>query len=348
MRRFRIRNIIPALALLAGSMIFAFGIIEISFRLFAPQIIEVHPNGMWQLSPTRGCRLIPDFDSDHPYWDFRVRITTSHQGLRDRAYGPKASGTYRILTLGDSFTFGFGVEGHEAYPKQLETLLQTVRNPTHYEVINAGFPGYGTHQELLYLKEEGLQFQPDLILIGFFGGNDLQDNLLELNRFTIVNGNLYNKEGYERVLQARRNLPGGLPIPFKDVLWAHIHTYRFLADRYHRLLAQLNHKETTASDFSSQTAVPIQKQEGSPRPIATVDREILEITEGFLQDIVTIARTNKADVALILIPDIKQINNAKEMWLPTWNALKSFAHNHELPVIDLVPAFWKAHQEPGR
>ncbi|SVD20911.1 uncharacterized protein METZ01_LOCUS373765, partial [marine metagenome] len=220
----------------ASCLLFLFTL-EIGLRLLNPQIVMPHPNGMWELSPTRGCRLTPEFDGYHWYREFNVRITISEQGLRDRTFGPKETNVRRILALGDSFTFGFGVEGHEAYPKRLEGLLNEARRD--YEVINAGFPGYGTLQELRYLEEEGLALSPDVVLIGFFEFNDFTDNLRTPNRYKLLHGFLYDRIGYEQADKVRQAAPGRLPIPFKDWLWARTHSYRFLADRYQRLLFQV-------------------------------------------------------------------------------------------------------------
>ena len=67
----------------------------------------------------------------------------------------------RILILGDSFTFGTNVSDEESYPYYLERLLPGT------EVLNMGIEGYGHDQMLLYLKEEGLKYNPDIIIVGF-------------------------------------------------------------------------------------------------------------------------------------------------------------------------------------
>ena len=88
------------------------------------------------------------------YWgDFRVTIETSSLGFRDREMAvDKPSGVFRILALGDSFTFGVGVEGNQAYPKVLETLLNRSGGlGRRVEVINAGFAsGYAPDTALVF------------------------------------------------------------------------------------------------------------------------------------------------------------------------------------------------------
>jgi lysophospholipase L1-like esterase len=93
-------------------------------------------------------------------------------GLRDVDYGPKQGGTYRILLLGDSFTFGSGVEDDEAiWPALVEKALAE-RRPlpavTRWEVLNAGIAGSLTHQWVEAYAYLGERFRPDLVVAVFF------------------------------------------------------------------------------------------------------------------------------------------------------------------------------------
>jgi lysophospholipase L1-like esterase len=81
----------------------------------------------------------------------------------------KSSGCCRIVCVGDSTTHGSGCPWYEAWPHQLETLLNADSDwtATHgvTEVINLGVPAYGTDQELLALKKYGLSFRPDVVIL---------------------------------------------------------------------------------------------------------------------------------------------------------------------------------------
>jgi lysophospholipase L1-like esterase len=92
-------------------------------------------------------------------------VVKNADGLRDRDFAvPKPADTYRILVLGDSFTWGVGLDVEETIPKQLEAALKTSTSGT-IEVINASVPGMNTVNELAMLKETGLKYQPDMILL---------------------------------------------------------------------------------------------------------------------------------------------------------------------------------------
>ncbi len=104
----------------------------------------------------------------------RVRYAHNSKGLRDDEYPyQKPANTYRILVLGDSFTYGFGVEQTETMAEVLERLLKEQGD---FEVVNMGVAGYGVGQEMLYYEMEGYKYQPDLVILFFFE-NDISDSM---------------------------------------------------------------------------------------------------------------------------------------------------------------------------
>ena len=107
-------------------------------------------------------------------------VRTNRYRLRDDEFPrSKPPGEFRILVLGDSFTFGLGVAHDDLYTEQVEQFLDEIPGCAPAQVINAGVAGYNTTQELIYLLREGLSFQPDLVVLGFYW-NDLVGNEAEL------------------------------------------------------------------------------------------------------------------------------------------------------------------------
>jgi lysophospholipase L1-like esterase len=102
-------------------------------------------------------------------------VAISQQGLRDREFAiPKPASTFRLLALGDSVTFGFGVLGEQTFSKQLEQRLNALGESRTYEVLNGGVIGYNTIQERARLERIGLHFQPDAVVLMFLV-NDMLD-----------------------------------------------------------------------------------------------------------------------------------------------------------------------------
>lgn len=106
--------------------------------------------------------------------EFTSIARTNAFGLRDRDFDLNAPhNVIRILAIGDSFTYGWGVGDAEAWPKQLETYLQNKIKGKRLEVINAGRPGYSPREYLMIAKELIPKFKPDIVLVGVVEGDDI-------------------------------------------------------------------------------------------------------------------------------------------------------------------------------
>jgi lysophospholipase L1-like esterase len=118
--------------------------------------------------------LAPNLDSverilpNRPY-----HLKTNSTGLRDMDEVSDDPAVFRVLALGDSFTYGYYVHNEEAWPARLEETLNQ-RLSTRFQVLNAGVPGFTIVDELQYLREKGLALEPDLVVIGFYT-NDIFD-----------------------------------------------------------------------------------------------------------------------------------------------------------------------------
>jgi len=94
-----------------------------------------------------------------------VDVKINSDGFRDRDYPVKPDGSYRIIFLGDSLTFGWGVEKSKTFEELLETELNK-RKPT--EIINFGTGNYNTEQEVNLFLEKGLKYKPDEVVVFYF------------------------------------------------------------------------------------------------------------------------------------------------------------------------------------
>jgi lysophospholipase L1-like esterase len=100
-----------------------------------------------------------------------VPVSISSAGLRDGEYTlAKPTGVYRIMMLGDSTTFGWGVRQADTAAKFLERKLNGQLPPGYnkVEVMNTGVGNYDTVQEVTYYETIGFKYQPDLVVLVFF------------------------------------------------------------------------------------------------------------------------------------------------------------------------------------
>lgn len=130
------------------------------------------------------------------------RVSTDANGLRAPLHPQqKPPGTFRVMTLGCSTTFGWGVNDDETYPAQLETDLAAAGHRV--EVINGGQPGHTSFQGLWLWEKTLKDYAPDLVLFGYIvqdarsvAYSDSSQAVLEANADFLKQNVLYNLHLY--------------------------------------------------------------------------------------------------------------------------------------------------------
>ncbi|HQR66939.1 MAG TPA: SGNH/GDSL hydrolase family protein [Thermoanaerobaculia bacterium] len=285
------------LTFLAGSAA-ALALGELLLRLLRPRLLAVpasraeeffafDPGLGWTNRPNGHGRMtfLPDFDHE-------IRI--NGRGLRDREFAAvPPAGTRRVLCLGDSFTWGMGVEAEETWPKVLERSLRGA------EAMNAGVNAWTTSQELLWLRREGLTYRPDAVVVGFYV-NDFEENLdeyagiyrrpyfvLEAGRLVLKNVPVVQPEG-------ARWLPRGA--------WLQNHSYLFRLGLFGWDWVRRGFLERTELS-------PLPRRDPS-RPAALGGPEAppaLDVTRALLAELERTSRESGALFAVLLIPANRQV-----------------------------------------
>lgn len=102
-----------------------------------------------------------------------VQVNTNQMGFRNREFDQEKNGKFRIVCLGASPTFGWGVKAEESYPAVLERAIkERCGSAKNIEVINAGIIGYSSYQGLLLFKKQILGLSPDVVIVSYLV-NDL-------------------------------------------------------------------------------------------------------------------------------------------------------------------------------
>lgn len=142
-----------------------------AFELYLRMTIEFGPDtGAYVADLELGKRLLPHYRGN----DYGSSVSINSYGMRDREFDhEKQPSRLRIIALGDSWTFGAGVESAQTWPKQLETMIAEFRPET--EVMNTGVSGYETVQEARYYANDLQSFQHDIVLVGIYPVNDIHD-----------------------------------------------------------------------------------------------------------------------------------------------------------------------------
>lgn len=160
-------------------------LIEAGFRLYFAITDRVPPHGdlsvvrEWKWVKSRMQEGKVNFDSRFQYdaemgWknafnidvkpEFQGRIRTNSVGMRnDQDFTEKpAPGRPRLMIVGDSYSFGFGVSNEETYAYELARLMPN------WDVMNLAVSATGTDQHYLMYERLGQKYQPDIVLLGFY------------------------------------------------------------------------------------------------------------------------------------------------------------------------------------
>jgi lysophospholipase L1-like esterase len=124
-----------------------------------------------QFHPKLGWVKKPNTLAEHSTSEFEITYRINSQGLREDEnleVEKPASGVKRVVLLGDSFTLGYTVNRENLFVDLLESKLNEEGRKDKIEIINAGTEGYSSDQELLWLREEGLKYGPDIAVMNFY------------------------------------------------------------------------------------------------------------------------------------------------------------------------------------
>jgi hypothetical protein len=187
---FRKHPLFANFALATISLCLSLVIVEFALRLVIP-LDSRQPLEFRIPDPILGWALQPNATYQYKTPEGLVSVTYNSQGWRDVEHQvEKPDGVFRILVLGDSFMEANSVKLEESFHRQAEELARAAGKKV--EVINMGVAGYGTLQEYLVFEHFGRLYNPDLVLVGFYDGNDLINNSFELASILTEEGQVAN------------------------------------------------------------------------------------------------------------------------------------------------------------
>lgn len=327
------RALVNGLFLLVA-VVFGAALSEVGLRLFYPQ-----PLGVWHHDRAGLALHWPGLVTHLP--QFGQTVSFNSVGMRDREHAvTKPEGVFRILVLGDSFMEALQVPYEESFPSLLERALEQ-KTARRVEVVNASVSGWGTDDELQYLKTYGMVWSPDLILVAMTLHNDISDNLRE--RFhTTRNG----------AVVARSNESASFlqykVVQLKSFLAARSHAFQLV--RHARRSGELR---VAAGQLGSHVVELF--RDGTDGSVA---RGVV-LTELLLARMQAMASAEGRRVALVLLPLAVQLSDEKFDALDAQAATGStrgldrerpqrlmlgVADRTGIPAIDLLPGFrsWTA------
>jgi hypothetical protein len=314
----RLISVLGHSALVIGGIALGLCLLEIGVRIFAepaPFYDDLRSGPLIAPDPVLGWRR-PGGATFTLVRDGRPReIRTNSEGFRDierrRAKPPDST---RIVVLGDSFVEAVEVDSQATFPRLLEQRLTEGSCTRRFEVLNFGMRGYGTAQEYLLLEHRVLPYQPDIVVLAFFVGNDVYDNGLQYSmryrprpgpffRLDPVTGRLSRVDPpAEEVVSAvlGHGLVERTLARIPRFLWGHVQLYGMVVSRLQRLprVGDAIRAGGLGGPMSPHEGDIFSAKENSKPELADAWR----VTEAVLSAINGLVRANGSTLLVVLIP----------------------------------------------
>jgi hypothetical protein len=321
------------------SVVFTLILIEVFLTLFFPIAPPWEVNMIFEPDPFTGYRIKPNSIG---YFRDGIPGVANSYGQRNKTVSLKKTSNdlFRILVLGDSFTVGANVRQEEAYPQVLEVLMN---NPPQrpVEVINAGVGGWNPFQYAQYYEQYGKDLDPDLILVGFFVGNDtfgIPVSVEQLN--TAVMGRRVSRQEAVSWITKPRVL-----------FYAKTHIGRLIANR--GLGIRKIKRDRCDGEFPEPLVATqrLRLQNHLKRSPATY--ELAKESVNQVLRIKRAAEQKSKSIVVVLIPDENQLNAALQKLILNQNSFQDYDfkmpqsmltemfHGAGIFTIDLLPPFLK-------
>ena len=272
--------------------------LEIIVRIFFPQNLNYT-----MFDSTLMYKHIPDFEVRFGRQEFSNLIKFNSNGLRDYEYEyEKPKDTFRVLLLGSSFSQALQVNLDQTYENLVEKKLnENKQNEKRYEVINTAVGGWGTAQELFYLKTEGLKYDPDLITLDF-SIRDISENAIN-SLVTVENGKIVE------------HIPVKASLPKRFLLFCSRYTH--LCSLTQTVILSdaakdgfLN-KLLTRAKVNTETKRTLKREDIFLKENSAEFNEAIEETFLLIKEIKKVADSKNIPLVIFIIPNREQVDDEK-------------------------------------
>jgi hypothetical protein len=318
--------LLPCLFVLLGTVV-ALALGEVAIRILAPDRSASELRGLHRFRPD-----LPWIYELRPGAEGRLGETgdalyrINADGLRGSIYArPKPPGVLRVVLMGDSVSFGYGVEEAEAYPQRLERMLSELVPDAQVEVVNLGVGGYNAFNEAELLKIVGLSYEPDLVLVQFCI-NDLNDPTVHFDAQTRLALSAVPDEAFPDPTRRR----GSVYAPSRAL--AACRLSKLCATAHDLWLA------ARAPEFDDRTL------RDATELVEAGDRPEWQWLETRYVEMARAAESAGAGFAILAFPYPSQLAGSGPH--PVQRRLVELGARHGWPVIDPLPAF-RAARAPG-
>lgn len=168
-------------ALFSGLAISMFTFLLLFFCLeLGLRVLKIQSDNFIKQDPVLGWVHMPGKEGYSIGKEFKVKRRVNRDGFIGPDYNyAKDQETYRVVIAGDSLTEAFQIKESDTFAALAEGNVNHLNSGKKIEIMNMGIAGVGTKKEIYILENKGLKFDPDLLILAFFAGNDFYDNMTE-------------------------------------------------------------------------------------------------------------------------------------------------------------------------
>jgi len=308
-----------------------------------------------QADPYTGVTMRPGVDQQM-YMENYVWVHTNSAGLHDHEHSKqKPPNTFRIAVLGDSFTEAVQVPIEKTFSSVLERELSgcSELKAQNIEVINFGMAGYGTAQELQMLRHYAWDYSPDVVLLAFFTGNDVQNNSRPLQQdnyrpyFLLQNGKLALDDSFVNAPEFRSRFS-----PFNVFLsWSVAHSHLLqVADAAKNYISQRNVEGVKTTEMGLSDDV-------YHEPTDPVWKDAWNVTDALIVEMRDEVKAKNAQLLVVTLSSSIQVDpdpTAREQLAKRLGVANPFypdehvaqlSKRENIPVLTLAPIFLQYAEE---
>lgn len=348
-----IKTVTSKLVLMVFSVAITLVLLEFAVRLFFPQALDFYnftliqaegggemvlpsvKSAGWQRTTGYG-PYVPNLSTNFA----GVPVTINSRGWRDGEFSlKKREGVRRIMVVGDSVVFGYGVKLEDMFPKVVERGLNS-RGPGRYEVISLGGAGGNTYTQSRIIKENVAIYDPDLVILAF----NLNDILPKIFGKNAARSSGVDRSLSRSILQASFDVRKTLDTGLRN----RSHLYFLIRERMKVLLRQFGIASPTMAPlaaFAMESDSGIAAWRDTSGALLEIANELKKDQVRFLLAILPVDMQLSPEIADIyrreygFVFDDSLVNGLPQ------KIIADFARRHGIPCVDLLPSFRQDPQE---
>ena len=318
----KIRALLGGLIISLFTFLLLFLCLELGLR-----VLKIQSDNFIKQDPVLGWVHAPNKEGYSISREFKVKRRINKDGFIGPDYSyAKDSEVYRVVIAGDSLTEAFQIKESDTFAALTERNVNNSDPSKKVEILNMGIAGVGTKKESYVLENKGLKFNPDMLILAFFVGNDFSDNMTE---------NINTEGQFTEWREFKNNIK--LFLRNHSVAWRF-----FLRQKSKNKLPRFFKKEKSLTTDDNINTAPL-----SQKAYSDYEKKMIDTTQKLLLEFKKLAEKEEKEHLVLILPSAAQVYlDESEGFYPEKinKTLKKYFELHRINYIDLLPDLKNRHK----